>query len=207
MAGPSPAFNPIWPAGSTLYVLQHRDYAGSMKVRKLPAICGLALCLQAQRAGADETVSYICVEDRAVGWETRDNGETVIGKFKPSESKLIVKWHAQKWVSISSSERFLVLPKIDVTEAGETFSYQSADCDGLYKGQPFYPAQLRSKTDEICESSLTSKPRGSFGSPDLGYVFSPAISTKPRSMQYAYSQTAFFRHNAYLNMGSCSLVE
>jgi hypothetical protein len=172
----------------------------AMKFKIFLMTCNVALCLLTQRVNA-EAISYICVEDRSVGWETRDSGETVIGKFKPSETKLIVKWHPHKWVSISSSERYLVLPKIDVTEAGETHTYESSDCDGLYHRLP------KSKTDEICETLLASKPMSGFGSQHLGYVFSPRINEKPRSMQYAYSQTVFFRVAAYLDMGSCSLVE
>lgn len=178
-----------------------------MNIKTLITTCGFAVCLLAQRASAEEAISYICVEDRSVGWETRDSGETIIGKFKPSETKLIVKWHPHKWVNISSTERYLELPKIDVTEAGETHTYQSSDCDGLYRAPRFSSNLPISKMDEMCDSLLASMPRSNFGSPHVGYIFSPYISTKPRSMQYAYSQTILFRQNAYVNMGSCSLVE
>ena len=178
-----------------------------MNIKTIIVTCGIAACLLAQRASAEEAISYICVEDRSVGWETRDSGETVIGKFKPSETKLIVKWHPHKWVSISSSVRYLVLPKIDVTEAGETYTYESSDCDVLYRVPRFSPNESISKTEESCEALLASMRGGAFGSLNVGYRFSPPISEKPKSMQYGYTQTILFRSNAYVSMGSCSLVE
>ena len=147
------------------------------------------------------------MHDRSVGWETRDSGETFIGKFKPSDTKLIVKWHPHKWVSISSSVRYLVLPKIDVTEAGETYTYESSDCDVLYRGPRFFPNEPISKTEESCEALLVSTPGGAFGSLNIGYRFSPPISRKPKSMLYGYVATILFRTDAYVTMGSCSLVE
>ena len=110
-------------------------------------------------------------------------------------------------MSISSSVRYLVLPKIDVTKAGETYTYESSDCDVLYRVTRFSPNEPISKMEESCEALLVSMRGGAFGSLDIGYRFSPPISRKPKSMQYGYTQAIFFPSNAYVDMGSCSLVE
>ncbi len=55
----------------------------------LPALAALATTTQAAGAG---TVLYICAEERSVGWEPREGGEDVVGRFTPDEKRVFVKW-------------------------------------------------------------------------------------------------------------------
>src|SRR5262245_28557168 len=82
-------------------------------------------------ASAWAGATYVCVEERSAGWETRDNGEVIVGKFKPDDSKAIVKWYSHEWMG-DGSQRSLRLPYVVVSEKGETYTYTSTLCSSVY---------------------------------------------------------------------------
>lgn len=56
-----------------------------------PGIAIFALLQIVPASIAAEPATYICVEERSVGWEWREGAADVVGKFQPDAAPMIVK--------------------------------------------------------------------------------------------------------------------
>ncbi len=83
------------------------------------AVCGHAL--------AAEPRTYVCVEDRSVGWERRDNQPDAVGQFQPDQAPMIIK----VFPAVIEGDKALRLGRIEVTKDGRTSTYSSTKCDSL----------------------------------------------------------------------------
>jgi hypothetical protein len=173
---------------------------------KLTWVALVALTLPANA----QTVAYVCVEERSVGWETKSNGQMTLGRFKPSENKIIVKWSPEIWLSSGDTgEKYLRVPKIEVSEGGETFKYESNTCDIIYRNTPmFKDLSGREKFDAHCHN-LLNRPHGDdyYGSGGIMYVFEKRLRDEPASTTYLSVITASYTQRAYMSAGSCAKID
>jgi hypothetical protein len=178
---------------------------GNQMKRELTLLAFVGLTLPTNAIA--QTVTYVCVEERSVGWEVRDTGEEIVGKFRPSESKLIIKWYPEVWSGIANV-RYLQLPRIEVSQSGQTFTYETTDCDSVYKYPLFDAKELtRSQLDNDCERKLRTRTFRQYGNGAIHYRFSKDFRDQPPSMNYVYTATIVFQTNAYLSRGSCARID
>lgn len=154
-------------------------------------------------ASESKTVTYICIEERSVGWEERDNGELAVGKFKPDEKRFFVRFTPHRLEGVGS-ERVVALPFIEVTKAGKTYTFQSSACDLVARRE--MPDSLTMRNTR-CEDALA---RGvdnhHFGTSMSSYGFFPSLAKAPKTASYLESKP-FGLLVAYLSAGTCVLED
>jgi hypothetical protein len=157
----------------------------------LPALATLATTTH---AAGDGSIMYICAEERSVGWEGRSGGD-VVGKFKPSEEKMFVKWHPAS----PDDGTPLVLPRIEVTKGSEpTETLTFAGCD--FRDGAFN----RKIAERGCRADMIAKWPSVYGAPDFSVSFSNDPGVRRSSITYVSFLNII--QNAYLNRGTCVLA-
>lgn len=162
-------------------------------------------------AASQMSVTYVCVEERSVGWEAREGSEDAVGRFRTSESPIIVTWNAQGWREFYPGKRFLQLSNIVVSENGKKYTHETANCDYIYHAPILFPDDDMSRParDEKCDEYLRS---GEFerevygGNVGNQFRFSQQLRERPQSMSYIHTRTLYF-HIASLSRGRCTLID
>jgi hypothetical protein len=111
--------------------------------------------------------TYICIEQRSLGWEPRDGGSEEVGVFKPDEERFFIKYYPLEAPS-DDPAKITQLPKIDVVRNSSSNEYPSADCEDLVYTLPGFAADMPTMCLNAFRKSLmlrfgTSMPMGSSG--------------------------------------------
>jgi hypothetical protein len=105
--------------------------------------------------------------------------------------------------------QYLQVPRIEVSQSGQTFTYETTDCDSVYRFPLFEPKEIpRSQLDSDCERKLKTSDFTflQYGGGAVHFRFSKDFRDQPPSMNYVYTATIVFQTNAYLSRGSCAKV-
>jgi hypothetical protein len=164
----------------------------------LPATMSFALLATSSYAETP-AATYICIENRSVGWETRENGEEVYGRFKPAEERFFVRYYKG---SVGQDSEFISLPYIEVVENGKVYNYNSADCNLFFISffmQQTSEFNTKRRSVEYCDA-LSKNNR--FGGNGNEYNFFGKLDFLPTTISYTYSQNVL-PDRAFLSSGQC----
>lgn len=175
-----------------------------MQIKQLSGILGVVFAVTSASASP---VSYLCVEERTVGWEGRENGEDAVGQFQPSNAPMIVKFFPAKF----QGANLLELAKIEITEEGKTSTLISNACSTTI-GDIIQDRQLGLARDidwYVRGCALTIKGvQGmiGFGSGAHRVEFTDDLGSRPTPVRYTESLIVGVVW-AYVHRGTCTLAQ
>jgi hypothetical protein len=173
--------------------------AGDFCVKALlPTTISFALLATSSYAETP-AATYICVENRSVGWETRESGEEVYGKFKPAEERFFVRYYKS---TVGQHSDFITLAYIEVVENGVVSTHNTADCNIFFVSfflQQTSEFNTKRRGVEYCDA-LGKNNR--FGNNGVEYNFFGKLDLLPMTIAYTYSQN-ILPDRAYLSKGQC----
>lgn len=170
------------------------------------AVASACIAAATQTGFAANAMTYVCVEERSVGWEPRDNAPDAVGQFEPDKKPVIVRYYPPK----IEDEKIVVLGKIEVTEDGKTSTFTSNACAttlndilqhrefGINRGVDDYRAQCASRVDYLSRNP-------GFGSDDHRFWFGGDIGAGKSPVRY--TETLVFGVVwAYVQQGTCTAL-
>lgn len=195
-------FKPPWRILWHYHIVDFRRRPKEMQnMNLLRAVVAIHAILVLPSTAFAETILYVCVEERAGGWEGGN-----IGKFKPSEEKTFIRWTGSNSTNLPQGAISLMLPQIEVSQGAQTYTMVSSNCDGILRMAVQGVIPL-TRMVESCANILNGFRWGdTYGLPEHAYRFAAALSSRPKSVKYTETLMGGVAA-AYVNSGTCVPVE
>lgn len=156
---------------------------------------------------ADDTVTYICVEQKSLGWEPTDSGKERCCEFKPREKRFFIKFHPG---NNEFDKGELKLSQIEEVNDDGSMLYQSDACDRFAVSIAQEEDHIRRRSKLISCLSLDEGDvfvrKSLYEVGGMLWRFHTPLISRPRQVDYTYSQNSI-REQAYLIRGQCVLAE
>ncbi len=151
---------------------------------------------------ATDTVTYICVEQRSLGWEPTDSGKERCCEFKPRQKRFFIKFTPAVSDEKDGELRLSVIEEIS---NASSMKYRSTSCDGY--GLSTFQQNDNTKRKKNMLSCLIADVGDSFaGNDGVVWKFHTELFLKPKAVDYTYTQN-LLPDQAYLVRGNCVLSD
>jgi hypothetical protein len=151
---------------------------------------------------ATDTVTYICVEQKSLGWEPTDSGKERCCEFKPRQKRFFIKFTPAISQEKDGELRLSIIE--EVTDDG-SMKYQSTSCDG-YGLSVFRQGDPNKRREGMLNCLYLDVGNSFAGNDGVVWRFHTELFVKPKAVDYTYSQN-LLPDQAYLVRGSCVLSD
>ncbi len=145
-------------------------------------------------AATAKPLTYICIEQKSVGWLIEKDGTEKVGKFASDQERFFIKYYA---VEVGEDGSLVRLPFIQSVRQNKASKYEYATCDSRFSFEMMSNSVVESGISrKDCHDNLTlfDEIFGHFG---ILWTFDPPLWKQPSSTIY---------NNVYLGDSRGSLI-
>lgn len=154
---------------------------------------------------AANPITYVCIEQKSVGWHTPKGQKEFVGQFAVDNDRFFIKYYAGDF---DPSDAYVEVPFVEEIRHGRESVFLFSGCDQIFRdsfigsGGGFYKSSAEAIS--LCQENIGIDDTYANGG-HWTFRFDPQISKRPSSMTYVNILNA--NGNLFASSGVCTSTE